>query len=50
MVVLKRAVAEGWRKASSRPDPDLDALRSRDDFRLLVFDLDFPENPLARDR
>ena len=29
-------------------DPDLELLRSRDDFRMLMMDLAFPADPFAR--
>jgi hypothetical protein len=49
MVALRRAVAAGYRSLDwMRRDPDLDPLRSRPDFRLLLMDLAFPADPLAR--
>ena len=33
-----------------RTDPALHPLRDRDDFRLLMLDLAFPNHPFARDR
>jgi len=33
-----------------RSDPDVDVLRSRDDFQNIVFDLTFPADPFARPR
>jgi serine/threonine protein kinase len=41
MVALRQAVAGGWRNlANLKSDPDLDALRSRPDFRQLVKELE----------
>ena len=41
MDTLRRAVAAGFRNVGSfRTDPDLDALRSRDDFKKLVGELE----------
>jgi eukaryotic-like serine/threonine-protein kinase len=49
MVALRRAVDAGWRSASSaRHDSDLDPIRSRPDFQLLMLDLEFPADPFAR--
>jgi serine/threonine-protein kinase len=46
---LHRAVAAGYRNvALMRRDHDLDPLRSRDDFRLLMMDLAMPDDPFAR--
>ncbi len=46
---LRRAVAAGLHDlAFMRRDPDLDALRSRSDFQLLLLDLAFPDDPFAR--
>ena len=45
---LRQAVAAGYRKlANMRIDPDLDPLRSRPDFQLLMMDLAFPAEPFA---
>ena len=45
---LRRAVEYGFRaSASIRTDPDLDPLRSRPDFRLLMMDLTFPDRPFT---
>jgi serine/threonine-protein kinase len=45
---LRRAVDAGLQDlAFMRKDPDLDPLRSRPDFRMLMMDLAFPENPFA---
>jgi hypothetical protein len=49
MDVLHRAVAAGYRTVTwMRRDPDLDPLRARPDFRLLMMDLEFPNDPFAR--
>jgi tetratricopeptide (TPR) repeat protein len=49
MQSLRRAVAAGYRNMSVlRGDHDIDALRSRDDFKLLMMDLEFPDEPFAR--
>jgi hypothetical protein len=41
MTTLRRAVAAGYRNiANMRTDTDLDALRSREDFRKLLADLE----------
>jgi serine/threonine-protein kinase len=46
---LHRAVARGYRNvALMQRDPDLDPLRSRPDFQLLMMDLEFPDDPFAR--
>ena len=46
---LRRAVAAGLRDlAFMRRDPDLDPLRSRPDFQVLIMDLAFPDDPFAR--
>jgi serine/threonine-protein kinase len=48
MLLLRRAVDAGYRKFSYiRTDPDLNALRSRPDFRHLIMDLEFPADPFA---
>jgi tetratricopeptide (TPR) repeat protein len=45
---LRQAVAAGYRKLSiMRTDTDLDPLRSRPDFRLLIMDLEFPADPFG---
>jgi eukaryotic-like serine/threonine-protein kinase len=49
MAALRRALAT--RAAVSawlRQDPDLDPLRPREDFRLLMMDLAFPADPFSR--
>jgi serine/threonine-protein kinase len=46
---LRQAVAAGYRNvALMRRDADLDSLRSRPDFQILMMDLEFPDDPLAR--
>jgi serine/threonine-protein kinase len=46
---LRRAIAGGYRNIPiMRIDPDLDPLRSRPDFQLLMMDLEFPDDPFAR--
>jgi tetratricopeptide (TPR) repeat protein len=46
---LHQAVAAGSRDvAFMRRDTDLDPLRSRPDFQMLILDLDFPKDPFAR--
>jgi len=49
MEILRRAIAAGYRDVAwMRRDPDLDALRSRPDFQLLMLDLTFPTDPFTR--
>jgi hypothetical protein len=46
---LHRAVARGYRNAAlMQRDHDLDPLRSRDDFRLLMMDLAMPDDPFSK--
>ena len=46
---LRQAVAAGYRNlALMRKDDDLDPLRSRPDFQMLMMDLDMPRDPFAR--
>jgi hypothetical protein len=46
---LRRAAAAGFRNLDlMRTDTDLDPLRARTDFRLLIMDLAFPADPFAR--
>ncbi len=48
MVELRQAVARGIKPLEDyRTDPNLDPLRSRDDFRALLMDLAFPVDPFA---
>ncbi len=48
---LRQAVAAGYRDfAHMRVDRNLDPLRSRDEFRLMMMDLTFPADPLAKAR
>jgi hypothetical protein len=50
MAVLRRAVAGGYRNAPHmQADTDLDPIRDRPDFRLLMMDLAMPADPFARD-
>jgi serine/threonine-protein kinase len=45
---LHRAVSRGYRNvALMKRDHDLDPLRSRPDFQLLMMDLEFPDDPFA---
>ena len=49
MEMLRRAVAAGyWDIAWMRRDPDLDPLRPRADFQVLLLDLAFPADPFTR--
>jgi serine/threonine-protein kinase len=49
MEILRYSIAGGYRSIEwMRRDPDLDSLRSRPDFRLLLLDLAFPADPFAR--
>ena len=49
MALLLRAVDGGYRRlAHLRAEPGLAPLRSRDDFALLMMDLAFPNEPIAR--
>jgi hypothetical protein len=51
MGVLRRTVAMGYRPSRSlRTDPAFAPLRDRDDFRLLVMDLEMPAEPFAAAR
>ena len=48
MALLKKAVGMGYRNADTfRTEPALEPLRNRDDFRLLMMDLEFPADPFA---
>src|SRR5262249_36786824 len=48
MTWLRLAVRSGWTdREQIRRDPDLDPLRGRDDFRLLMMDLAMPADPFA---
>jgi hypothetical protein len=50
MALLRKAVAMGYRSLDTyRTEDALDPLRSRDDFRLLMRDLEFPPDPFAPD-
>ncbi len=49
VLTLRRAVDAGFRNVGfMQRDTDLDALRGRTDFQLLLMDVAFPENPIAR--
>jgi serine/threonine-protein kinase len=49
VLTLRRAVAAGFHDlAFMRKDTDLDPLRPRPDFQMLLLDLAFPEMPVAR--
>src|SRR5262245_51179244 len=51
MALLQRAVGMGFRdSATYRNDPALDPLRGRDDFRLMMMDLEMPADPFAPGR
>ena len=51
MGTLRRAIAAGWPDAASiKTDSDLDPIRSRGDFQLLMLDMAFPNEPFARVR
>jgi len=46
---LRRVIAAGWSQADlMRTDTDLDPIRSRPDFQLLIMDLVWPIDPFAR--
>jgi hypothetical protein len=49
VAALRVAIASGFRDAESLGrDPDFDPIRRRADFRALLMDLAFPDDPLAR--
>ena len=49
MASLRRAVAAGWGQAAHmRVDTDLEPLRFRPDFQMLLMDMAFPADPFAR--
>jgi hypothetical protein len=49
MALLHQAASLGYRNLGAyRSETALDALRTRDDFRLLLLDLSFPLDPIAR--
>jgi hypothetical protein len=51
MALLRKAVAMGRRSPDAyRTEDALDPLRSRDDFRLLLMDLELPSDPIAATR
>jgi hypothetical protein len=47
MAVLKRATSLGFRNPNIDGDQDLNSLRNRPDFRLLMLDMAFPANPFV---
>jgi len=48
MMMLRRAVAAGYRNLRQmRGDKDLDPIRSRPDFQMLMLDVAFPDRPFA---
>jgi tetratricopeptide (TPR) repeat protein len=48
IAALRDAVAAGYRKLDqARTDPDLDSVRSRSDFRVLLLDIAFPVDPFC---
>jgi serine/threonine-protein kinase len=50
LALLRRAAAMGYRSPDAcRTEDALDPLRGRDDFRLLMMDLEFPPEPFAPD-
>jgi hypothetical protein len=51
MALLRRAASMGHRSPDAyRTEDALDPLRSRDDFRLLMMDLEFPPDSFAATR
>ncbi len=49
VLALRRAVAAGFRDIGfMRRDTDLDPLRGRADFQMLLLDVGFPKNPFGR--
>jgi hypothetical protein len=50
VALLRQLVAEDYRNAMMRTDPDLDSQRSRPDFQTLMMDLAFPTDPFAAAR
>jgi eukaryotic-like serine/threonine-protein kinase len=51
MTTLHRAIAAGWQDFGlMRVDTELDPIRDRDDFRLLLMDLAMPVDPFAAPR
>ena len=46
---LRRAANAGWQAVKHvRKDPDLEPLRVRQDFQMLLMDLAFPNDPFAK--
>jgi hypothetical protein len=51
MALIRKAIALGDRSGNaSRTEDALDPLRSRDDFRLLMMDLEMPAEPFPASR
>jgi serine/threonine-protein kinase len=50
MTLLRKAVGMNFHVAAFRTEEVLDVLRGRDDFRLLMMDVDFPAEPFAPGR
>ncbi len=49
MELLRKAIAKGMRDAAwLRTERGLDPIRGRDDFRLIMMDIEFPAQPFAR--
>ena len=49
VLALRRAAAAGFRDLGfMRRDTDLDPLRGRADFQMLLLDVGFPKNPFGR--
>jgi hypothetical protein len=50
MALFRKAIEMGYRQVSNyRAEVALDRLRSRQDFALLMMDLEFPSNPFTPD-
>jgi serine/threonine-protein kinase len=48
VATIRRAIDLGWADSNAlRTDPDLDSIRSRPDFQMLLMDLAFPAEPFA---
>lgn len=45
---LNRVVTDGYRNPTMDTEADFDSLRSWPDFRIVMLDLTFPDNPFAR--
>jgi serine/threonine-protein kinase len=49
VATIRRAIAKGFADASMlKTDPDLNSIRSRPDFQMLIMDLAMPEDPFAK--